>query len=943
MSKTLYLIDGSGFIFRAYHAMPPLTDPQGTPVGAVYGFVNMIMKLMDDSTCDYAAVIFDAARVTFRNRIYAEYKAHRPPAPEDLIPQFALVREATRALGLPAIELEDYEADDIIATYARRAREQGINVVVVSSDKDLMQLVADGVVLYDAMKNKTIGDAEVMEKFGVAPDKVLEVLSLMGDSSDNVPGVPGIGPKTAAELISQYGTLENLLEHAGEIKQPKRRESLIQFAEQARISKQLVALMDDVPLPMGIEDFALRQPDPEVLGGFLQARGFRSLVAKVQKKFDFDASAPPAHGQEDAPPAQVVSRPAPVQMEKRHSVVRTEAQLAEWIARARKKGRVAFDTETTSLDAMRAELVGFSLSVEAGEACYVPLRHKAPQENKSDGAPASEGANFDLFSAPAPAVKLAEGQIDSARAIALIGPLLEDESVLKIGHNIKYDMLVMQNAGVNMTPVEDTMLLSYALHAGEHGQGMDELAERYLEYKTISFDEVTGTGKARVTFDAVEIEKAGAYAAEDADITLRLWEFFKPQLFEQKLLTLYETIERPLIPVIVRMERAGIKVATGQLSALSVDFAQRMEEYEKEAHALAGHSFNIGSPKQLGEVLFDEMGLPGGKKSAKTGAYSTGNEVLEELAEQGHTLAEKVIQWRQLSKLKSTYADALVEHINMGTGGRVHTSYALAIASTGRLSSSDPNLQNIPIRTVEGKKIRTAFIAKEGCKLLSADYSQIELRLLAHIADIQVLKDAFRNGDDIHAITASQMFGVPVGEVNSDLRRKAKTINFGIIYGISAHGLAARLGISRTEAADYIGQYFQQYPGIRDYMEQAKEFARKHGYVTTLYGRRCHVPGINDKNGARRQFSERAAINAPLQGTAADIIKLAMIAVDKKLAGNLDATMLLQVHDELVFEVKEAAVEQTAALVKSVMEGAASLSVPLTVETVSGENWGQAH
>ncbi|NBX04023.1 MAG: DNA polymerase I, partial [Alphaproteobacteria bacterium] len=880
----------------------------------------------------YAAVIFDAARKTFRNDIYPEYKAHRPPAPDDLIPQFALVREATRALGLPAIELLDYEADDIIATYAARAREQGITVTIVSSDKDLMQLIGDGVELYDAMKNKPIGAAEVMEKFGVAPEKVLDVLSLMGDSSDNVPGVPGIGPKTAAELIGQFGDLETLLERAGEIKQNKRRESLIEFADQARLSKRLIALDCNVPLPMNLEEMTLRDPDPVVLGPFLVARGFKSLAAKFAAKdsgFRIQDS-----GSVAASPESRAPNP-----ESSYSIVRDEETLAKWIARARKMGRVAFDTETTSLDALRAELVGFSMSVEVGEACYVPLQHRMTDNGLRMASPDAEP---DLFSSSSVICPLLSGQIPLPRALALLKPLLEDESVLKIGHNIKYDLLVMHGQGANITPVDDTMLLSYCLHAGEHGQGMDELAERYLGHKNISFDEVTGTGKNRLRFDEVEIEKAGAYAAEDADITLRLHEFFKPQLPASKVTSLYETIERPLIPVLVRMEEAGIKVNLAQLSALSVDFAARMGEYEQEIYALAGRTFNVGSPKQLGEILFDELSLPGGKKSAKTGAYSTGNDVLEDLAEQGHTLPEKIILWRQLAKLKSTYSDALVNQINPKTK-RVHTSYAMAIASTGRLSSTDPNLQNIPIRTIEGKKIREAFIAEDGFKLLSADYSQIELRLLAHVADIEVLKTAFRNGDDIHAITASQMFGVPVSDIGADLRRSAKTINFGIIYGISAHGLAARLGIGRGEAAAYIDQYFKQYPGIRDYMETTKEFAREHGYVTTLFGRRVHVPGITDKNGARRQFSERAAINAPLQGTAADIIKKAMISVDKKLVGNADARMLLQVHDELVLEVRENAVEATSALVKNLMENAAQLSVPLTVETGSGNNWGEAH
>jgi len=945
-ARTLYLIDGSGFIFRAYHALPPLNNPEGTPVGAVMGFLNMLLKLMEGNTCDYVAVVFDAARKTFRNRIYSEYKANRPPAPDDLIPQFAIVRDATRAMNLPAIELEDYEADDIIATYASEARKQGIEVIIVSSDKDLMQLIGDGVALYDAMKQKPIGPAEVLEKFGVAPEKVLDVLSLMGDSSDNVPGVPGIGPKTAAELIGQFGNLETLLARAGEIKQNKRRESMIQYADQARLSKELITLKHDVPLPMDLDALTLKKPDPEVLGAFLQRHGFKTLAARMEKKFSLlpaPAQLPAATQTQGSPaPAAAPFMPSPFQptpkavLQTHYSTVRTEAELARWIALAQSKGKVSFDTETTSLDPMQAKLVGFSLACEAGTACYVPLQHINTNASKPH-APAG-----DLFATPA-VEELAPGQLTLPRAIELIKPLLEDASVLKIGHNIKYDAQVMQNHGISIHPVDDTMLLSYVLHAGEHGQGMDELAERYLGHTNISFDEVTGTGKARVTFDAVDIEKATAYAAEDADITLRLHALFGPQLFQQRMLTLYQTIERPLIGVLARMERAGIHVNRKQLALLSTDFAARMAEFEQEIHALAGRSFNVGSPKQLGEVLFDEMNLEGGKKSAKTGAYSTGNEVLEELAEQGHTIAEKIILWRQLAKLKSTYSDALAEQINPQTG-RVHTNFAMAITSTGRLSSSDPNLQNIPIRTIEGKKIRNAFVAEPGFKLLSADYSQIELRLLAHIADIPTIKSAFSNGDDIHAITASQMFGVPVASIDANLRRKAKTINFGIIYGISAHGLAARLGISRGEAGTYIKQYFTQYPGIRDYMEATKAYAREHGYVTTLLGRRCHVPGIADKNGARRQFSERAAINAPLQGTAADIIKLAMIRVDEKLwASGLEAQMLLQVHDELVLEVREAHIEAATALVKREMENAVTLSVPLTVETGNGSNWGEAH
>ncbi len=944
MTKRLYLIDGSGFIFRAYHALPPLSNPQGVPVGAVYGFVNMLMKLLENNNHDCVAVVFDAARHTFRNRIYAEYKAHRPPAPDDLIPQFALIREATDAMNIARIELDDYEADDIIATYATIAQTEGTEVTIVSSDKDLMQLIRPGVSMYDAMKNKTIGEAEVLEKFGVAPNKVLEVQSLIGDSSDNVPGVPGIGPKTAAELITQFNTLEELLERVAEIKQPKRRESLIQYAEQARISKQLIALKTDVPLPH-YDNLCKRELEPEKLYAFLTKQGFKSLVGRLRTKYELPETLPveaytpaettpirntTAYGSTPAPKAE-----APAHVEKNYSILRTEAELAQWIDRAAAKGFVAFDTETTSVSAMIAELVGFSLSMEPGIAAYVPLAHVT-----GSAAPA-QGSMFD--DTPATGKSLAEGQIPMDTALRLLKPLLEDESVLKIGHNIKYDLMVMRNCGIAIKSVEDSQLLSYVLHAGEHGHGMDELAQLYLNYTTISYNDVTGTGKAKLRFDEVDIEKAATYAAEDADITLRLYNLFKPQVVAEKLLSVYDVMERPLIHVLGNMEYAGIKVDKAQLVGLSADFAARMEEYVRDIYALAGTEFNVGSPKQLGEILFDKMQLPGGKKSAKTGAYTTDSEVLESLAEQGHTLPAKIIEWRQLAKLKSTYTDALDKQIDPKTG-RVHTCYSMAIASTGRLSSTDPNLQNIPIRTIEGKKIRQAFISEPGFSLLSADYSQIELRLLAHIADIPTLKEAFREGRDIHAITASQMFGVALENVDSDLRRKAKTINFGIIYGISAHGLATRLGIDRKEAATYIEHYFAQYPGIKAYMEKAKEEAREFGYVTTLFGRRVHLPGIKSGNGAVRQFSERAAINAPLQGTAADIIKRAMVTAARKIKpmGD-DVRMLLQVHDELVFEIRENAVETALPLIKQSMEQAAELSVPLTVETGVGKHWGDAH
>jgi DNA polymerase-1 len=928
--ERLYLIDGSGFIFRAYHSLPPLNRSDGTPTGAVYGFINMILKLVEGADATHMAVIFDAGRTTFRNRIYPQYKAHRPPAPEDLVPQFPLVREATVALGLPSIELADYEADDIIATYTRLARGHGMEVVIVSSDKDLMQLIGHGVSMYDGMKQKVIGPEQVIEKFGVGPDKVHDVLALIGDSSDNVPGVPGIGPKTAAELIAQFGDLEGVLARASEIRQPKRREAIEQNIDKARLSYELIGLCDTVPTPATLDDFALKKPEHGALLGFLRQMEFKSLVSKFEQKFGIAPSPASAMNRPAASPEKGVQgeSAAPRQYE----LVQDEKALARWITAATSAGIVAFDTETTSLNAMQAELVGFSLSIAPGKACYVPVGHKAL--GSSDQA-----AGNDLFSSPA-APSLLPDQIPLARAIALLKPLLADTGVLKIGHNIKYDMLVLRKYGVTIAPVEDTMLLSYVLNAGRGNHNMDDLAQKHLDHTNITYDEVTGTGKARISFAEVALDKALAYAAEDADVTFRLWQALKPQVIERHLVTLYETIERPLIPVIVAMEERGIRVDPAELSSLSSDFGKRIMALEQEIYQLVGHPFNIGSPKQLGEVLFEEMQLPGGKKS-KAGSYSTGADVLDELAEAGHPLPMRVLDWRQLSKLKSTYTDALAQEINPVTG-RVHTSYAMAVTSTGRLSSSDPNLQNIPIRTEEGRKIRHAFVAQGGRRLISADYSQIELRLLAHIAGIDTLKEAFRNGQDIHAITASQMFGVPVGAVASDLRRKAKTINFGIIYGISAHGLAARLGISRGEAATYIDAYFKQYPGIVEYMERTRQFAREHGYVTTLFGRVCHLPGIHDKNPSMRNFSERAAINAPLQGTAADIIKRAMIGVERMLAGT-GARMLLQVHDELVVEAPAAEADMAALQVKRVMEDAAHLSVPLTVETFTGSNWNEAH
>jgi DNA polymerase-1 len=960
-AKHLYLVDGSGYIFRAFFAIQrggkPMTRADGTPTGAVYGFTNMLLRLIDkalaDKAVDYLAVIFDKAEKTFRNQLYPEYKAHRPEAPEELVPQFPMVREATRAMGLPCLDLDDYEADDIIASYAMAASRAGIAVTIVSSDKDLMQLVgasADGVKIgmYDPMKDKPIGPAEVMEKFGVGPEKVVDVQALAGDSVDNVPGVPGIGVKTAAELINTYGDLETLLARAGEIKQPKRREALLAHADKARISKRLVTLKTDVALPMPIEAMALKKPDPAILGPFLAANGFRSILAR----YGIDGSAAPEAAAPAAatPAAQAtleLAPPAPASVQAKHplpspaltaidrsayALVQDEVVLNAWIARAKEAGIVAFDTETNSLDAVRAEVVGFSLALGPNEACYVPVAHVA-------------GGTQGTLALDAPKTNGAIKQIPRARAMELMKPLLEDDSVLKIGHNIKYDTQVIAQYGIAIAPFDDTILMSFVLDAGKHGHGMDELSDRYLRHKTIAYEEVCGSGKSQIGFAEVPLEKARDYAAEDADVTWRFHATFKPRLVSERLTTVYETIERPLVPILAGMERAGITVDPTALKALSEDFAQRMAEHEAEAHTLAGGEFNIGSPKQLGDILFEKLRLPGGRKG-KTGAYGTDSSVLEGLGD-AHPLPKKVLEWRQLQKLKSTYADALPTQINPATK-RVHTSYSMTGAQTGRLSSTDPNLQNIPVRTEEGRKIRRAFVAAKGMKLISLDYSQIELRLLAHVADMDVLKKAFRDGLDIHAMTASQVFGVPLDKMDANTRRRAKTINFGIIYGISSFGLANQLGITKQEAGAYIDAYFQRYPGIRDYMERTKDFAKRNGFVVTPFGRRIHITGFASGQPGMRGFAERQAINAPLQGGAADIIKRAMIRIPEALAKKkLAARMLLQVHDELLFEAPEAEVEATVAALKPVMEKAAlpavELSVPLVVDAGSGDNWAEAH
>jgi DNA polymerase-1 len=931
--RHVYLVDGSGYIFRAYHALPPLTRSDGTPTGAVLGYSNMLAKLLQETDADHLAVVFDRARSSFRTRIYDKYKAQRPEPPSDLVPQFKLVREATDAFNVCAIELDDYEADDLIATYARRAAAEGATVTIVSSDKDLMQLVGDGISMLDPIKQRPIGAAEVREKFGVGPDKVADVQALCGDSVDNVPGVPGIGVKTAAELINTYGDLETLLMHAAEIKQPKRRQALLDFAEQARLSKRLVLLDDQVPLPVPLDALEVKPLSRDKIVPFLRQQEFRALLGRIETrlaKSGNGAAAPAAHASPAPAPAQNGAAAAGdlAKIERRYALVQDVADLDAWIAAAQARGAVALDTESTLLNAARAELVGIALALAPGEACYSPLAHRT-------GA-AEPGLDLDAA---------APRQIPLDLAIARLKPLLEDDGVLKIGHDIKDDVEVMARYGIALAPIDDAMLISYVLDGGLHGHGIEELAETHFGHATIAYKDVAGSGKSHVGFAAVPLEKARDYAAEKVDLALRLHRLLKPRLLAEHRLAFYETIERPLVPVVARMERAGIRIDRAELNRLSQDFAGRLAELEREIFRLAGHPFNIGSPKQLGEVLFDELGFDGGKKN-KTGAYGTDAALLEQLA-LTHDLPARVLDWRQLAKLKSTYADALVDEIEPETG-RVHTSFALAATLTGRLSSIEPNLQNIPIRTEEGRKIRRAFVAEAGHLLISADYSQIELRLAAHIADVGPLKEAFRSGNDIHALTASEVFGVPMAQMTGEIRRRAKAINFGIMYGMSAFGLAQRIQVPQAEAAEYIKAYFLRFPGIRDYMERVKAECRDKGYVETLLGRRCYIPGIKDGNWSRRSYAEREAINAPLQGTAADIIKRAMARVPPALAqAGLKARMLLQVHDELVFETPEAEAEEAAAVIKRVMEQAPLpallLSVPLVVETGAAGNWDEAH
>lgn len=978
----VFLVDGSSYIFRAYHALPPLNrKSDGLQVNAVLGFCNMLWKLLRDMPEDnrptHLAIVFDKSEITFRNKLYPDYKAHRPPAPDDLIPQFALIREAVRAFELPCIEQAGFEADDLIATYARQASERGATTTIVSSDKDLMQLVNDKVVMYDTMKDRRIGRDEVIEKFGVPPEKVVEVQALAGDSTDNVPGVPGIGIKTAAQLIIEYGDLDQLLFRAGEIKQPKRREALLENAEKARISRQLVLLDDKVELDVPLDELAVQEPDSRKLVAFLKAMEFTTLTRRVADYAQIDPAnvdadpgntsgasvfsplpspdGAPTPGTSSAP-AKPRAKPAGARDDKASNLKGTPASLAEsrgeavrktgfdrktyqtigsldqlkaFVARVRDIGYFAVEAMSESIDPMQGELAGVGLALAPNDACYVPLGHRQP------------GGGAGLFDAG-----LAPGQIKAAEALDVLKPLLESAGIQKVGFNVKFTSVMLAQHGITLRNIDDAQLMSYALDAGRGSHAPEALAERWFGHAVVNYGGLVGSGKGKLTFDQVTIDKAAEYAAESADVILRLWRVLKPRLVAERMTTVYETLERPLVSVLARMERRGISIDRQVLSRLSGDFAQTAARVEAEIQEIAGEPVNVGSPKQIGDIIFGKMGLPGGTKT-KTGAWSTTAQVLDDLAEQGHDFPRKILEWRQVSKLKSTYTDALPNYVNPQTH-RVHTTYALAATTTGRLSSNEPNLQNIPVRTEDGRKIRRAFIATQGHKLVSADYSQIELRLLAEIADVPVLQQAFRDGLDIHAMTASEMFGVPIKDMPSEVRRRAKAINFGIIYGISAFGLANQLGIAREEASAYIKKYFERFPGIRAYMDETKDFCRRNGYVTTLFGRKCYYPDIKASNASVRAFNERAAINARLQGTAADIIRRAMIRVEDALAAKkLSAQMLLQVHDELIFEVPDGEVAATLPVVQKVMQDApfpaVILSLPLQVDARAANNWDEAH
>jgi len=927
--KHIYLVDGSTYIFRAYHALPPLTrKSDGFPVGAISGFCNMLDKLIRDekqrNNLTHLLVVFDASGKTFRNDIYPDYKANRSSPPEDLIPQFSVIRDATNAFNVPHVELLGYEADDLIASYTKAALSKGMQVTIVSSDKDLMQLVGNGACMLDTMKNRTINEPEVIEKFGVKPNRVIDVQSLAGDSIDNVPGVPGIGIKTAALLINEYGDLEKLIENASKIKQTKRRESVIEFADQARISRELVTLKDDIELPIPIEDIQIQSIEPKKLISFLKAMEFRTLTEKKAKEFNL--SSEKIDTQEIklnfTPKEDVYETKAPLEDIKRfdydlYSTIQNIDQLNEWKEKISEKGYVAIDTETDSLNAIEANLIGFSFAISNNEACYIPIKHleKSPQ-------------------------------IELNQALVILKEIMEDQSILKILHNKKYDGLVLQKYGISIAPYDDTMLISYSIGSGGIRHNLDALAKNYLSHNALSFKEIAGTGKNQKVFNEIDISTASKYASEDADITLRLWKLLKPKLAEDRLSSVYETIERPLAKIIMEMEKHGVSVDEKILNKLSEKFASKIKKIEEKCFEVVGVEFNLGSPKQVGEILFDKLGIKGGKKTP-SGSWSTDADTLTFLASNGNVLPKLLLEWRGLSKLKSTYTDALPTFINKKTN-RIHTSYAMSSTSTGRLSSSDPNLQNIPIRNEDGREIRSAFIAEEGSSLISADYSQIELRIIAHMANDNNLKQAFKEKIDIHSLTASEVFGVPLKDMNNEIRRRAKAINFGIIYGISAFGLSNQLGISRSEASDYIRSYFEKFPSIKDYMETTKEFAKDNGFVKTLFGRKCIIDSSMSRGPGGKAFMDRAAINAPIQGTAADIIKRAMIKIPQTLKKeNLSSKMIMQVHDELIFETKDEDVEKTINLVKNEMSNAhkpiIELSVDLEVEAAFGKNWDQAH
>jgi len=914
-----YLIDGSGYIFRAYYALPPLTrKSDGLPVGAVSGFCSMLFKLLEDSKSSenlqkptHFAVIFDAARKTFRNEIYSDYKANRSEAPEDLIPQFEYIRKSVVAFNLPSVDLPNYEADDLIATYAEKILAKGAKVTIVSSDKDLMQLYKKDVRLFDPMKNKFITPEDIVTKFGVGPEKVIDVQSLAGDSSDNVPGVPGIGVKTAAELINKYGTLEKLLINAHEIKQNKRRETLIENKDKAIISKKLVTLMKDVPVEIKIEEFQLKEIDKDKLYKFLREMEFNRLLSSVIS----------AYGEPELEENVVDKIPKQKQQninKKNYHLITNEEEIDEWIKEAEENGEIVIDTETSSLDAHQAELVGISLSTKIGKACYIPIAHKF------------------------------KGCLKKENIVRKLKPLLEDDSVKKIGQNIKFDFIVLYKQGIKMSSMEDTMLMSYVLDAGKNRHNMDTLSEIHLEHKTISFKEIVGTGKKEINFSDVELDKAMEYAAEDADITYRLYKIFSKNLKLEKLTNIYEIFEKPLIKILAFMEIEGIKIDNNFLNILSKKFEKKIEKLQKEVFKISKKEFNIASPKQLGEIIYNDLKIAVLKKTRK-GSFATNASVLEELAFKGHKFPQLILDWRQVSKLKNTYSDALPEHINPTTK-RVHTSFLLAATTTGRLASSEPNLQNIPIKSEDGKDIRKAFIAKKNFTLISADYNQIEMRILADLADVKELKKAFKNNEDIHSLTASQVFDVDIKKVNQDMRRKAKAINFGIIYGISQYGLAKQINVSNYEAEDFLNAYFSRFPEIKIYMDNTIKFCRKSGYVNNIFGRRSHFNGINDKNFNVRNFQERASINAPIQGSAAEIMRLAMIRLDQKFESikNNESKILLQIHDELIFEVPKKEVEVMTKIIQEEMTSVAqsdlhSFSTPLTVDVNIGDNWGMLH